>query len=71
MADWSIVLFLSYRVATEPAMRIPYILSPFLDKIRALYVVSVQDSKSSPSQQEYIGNFRYFSSVICEFAFNL
>ena len=69
MADWSIVLFLSYRVATKPAMRIQYILSPFLDKIRALYV-SVQNSKSSPSQQEYIGNFRYFSSVICEFPFN-
>ena len=33
VADWSILVFLRYRVATKPAMRIQYILSPFISRI--------------------------------------
>ena len=60
VAHLSILLFLSYGVATERAIKIQYILSPFLDKIPALYDASGQDSTHSPSQQEYIGHFMLF-----------
>ena len=33
VADWSILISLSYRVVTEPAMEIQYILSPFISRI--------------------------------------
>ena len=41
-------------------MKIQYILLPFLGKIRGFYDIAVQESTSSPSQQEYIGNFTLF-----------
>ena len=40
-------------------MKIKYILSPFLDKIRAFYDVSVQNSKSSPSNKNISAILRY------------
>ena len=33
VADWSILVSLSYRVVTEPVMEIQYILSPFVSRI--------------------------------------